>query len=77
MIATRGGDFMALSGMETGSNAHDTVRSHLNDTTPASSKSAFGILPDEYRACTEHTNDTEGVKALLRLFGVYEGIEKI
>ena len=50
MTAARDDDFMALPGMETDSNAHDTARHRSDDTAPASSKSALDALLDEYRA---------------------------
>ena len=77
MTAARDDDFMALPGMEADSNAHDTARHRSDDTAPASSKSALDALLDEYRARAKRGNDIEGAKALLRLFGAYEEIEKI
>ena len=50
MTAARDDDFMALPGMESDSNAHDTARHRSDDTAPASSKSALDALLDEYRA---------------------------
>lgn len=77
MTAARDDDFMALPGMEADSNAHNTARLRSDDATPASSQSALDALLDEYRARAKRANDIEGAKALLRLFGAYEEIEKI
>lgn len=50
MTAARDDDFMALPGMESDSNTHDTTRHRSDETAPASSKSALDALLDEYRA---------------------------
>lgn len=50
MTAARDDNFMALPGMESDSNTHDTARHRSDETAPASSKSALDALLDEYRA---------------------------
>ena len=50
MTAARDDYFMALPGMESDSNTHDTARHRSDETAPASSKSALDALLDEYRA---------------------------